>query len=258
MATIAVGVVTSMSMLVMNAAPAQAVDPGTVVAVIKAVKSAYDAYKQYTTHTMSLEQATAQIISAVNGAKQQILTEIDGIAAAQVRGCANAAVIDMADLPGMSPDTKQAFARDATACVTSAQAVITTLSDKAAIDQVGFAANIVGPIALVARAQSGLSSGIPALRSTLISLDQTVMTKLKPYCTATGLWGDVPADGRAHMTDVDLRCTAYNGDTGTGWTMMSLRRGQTVPTAGIDFSSEIQQAARNTSYVVAQAAIASL
>jgi hypothetical protein len=53
------------------------------------------------------------------------------------RGAANA----------FSPDNLQAFARDAISCVTQANSLLSVAADKAAVDQLGFATNTVGPLA---------------------------------------------------------------------------------------------------------------
>jgi hypothetical protein len=232
------------------AAPShRAVDPATV---LKAAKIAYDAYKMLTGGGLSVEDATQQIINAINGAKTEIIAHIDQIAVTQVRACAHHAVIDLVDLPRMSPVTREAFARDTTACVTLAAAQISALQDEAAIDELGFAVNAVGPIALLARARLGWDTG--GLRTALINTNNQVMAKLTVSCHANPLWGDAPPGGNV---EVVLRCTVYPGKVGVDFIIVpGLRPGRPLPP--FDYTAAKAEAYRTTSYPVAQAALARL
>jgi hypothetical protein len=232
------------------ASPApRAVDPGTVIA---AVKFAYEAYKQLSGGGLTLDQATQKIIDAVNGAKTEIITHIDEIAVAQVRSCARSAVIDLADIRAMSQDTLQAFARDTTACATLAEAQANAVQAKSAVDQLGYAINTVGPIALLARTRAGFSATL--LRSTLVNANNTVIAKLTTSCHASPLWGDSPPGGNV---EVMLECTVYPGHSGADWIIVpGLRRNRPLPT--FDYTIPRAEAQRTTSYPLAQAALASL
>jgi len=111
-----VGAVLSIVVTVpIGARPAAAVDIKTVIEVVKGL---YDLYKAFTASHLTLEQATNQIITAVNTAKTDILAQVDRVATAQARACTRSTVIDFADIQAFTPDTLQAFARDATACAT--------------------------------------------------------------------------------------------------------------------------------------------
>jgi hypothetical protein len=224
--------------------PARAVTPDQVVT---AAKLAYEAYQKLYGGQLTLEQAKTQIIDAIRSAQAQIIAHIDAIAAANVRACARSAVIDVVDIRAMTPDSLQAFARDATACVTLAEALTYASTDRAAIDQVGFALNTVGPIALAARAFAGLST--PATKDTLIAANNGLMVKLSPSCFATPLWGDAQG-GRV---EVELRCRAYNGNVGYDFVVIRARRGQPLPP--FDYSDATTDAMRGTSYEVATAVL---
>src|SRR5438874_1670188 len=69
-----IALLTAVLVLGTAAPPAHAVDPGTVVA---AAKTAYDTYQKFSGGQMTLEQATALIVSAINQAKIEIITHID-------------------------------------------------------------------------------------------------------------------------------------------------------------------------------------
>jgi Skp family chaperone for outer membrane proteins len=232
-----------------NAPSANAVDAGTIVS---AVKQAYDAYKMLTqTHQLTLDEATTRIIDAVNAAKAETIKHIDQIATDDVQACATSAVIDFEDLQRFNLSNQQAFARDASYCVALAQTYINTVNDPGEVDQLGFAVNVVGPIALIARSYLGLSTG--TLTKTLIAADNTIVAKLNPRCSTTtypefnSLGKPIPSLALNVLT-----CKAYNGG-----------RGQTefvgkMPPGGPNYTVARTQAARGISYSVAVAALAQL
>jgi len=172
------------------------VDPATVVAVLK---GAYDIYKSFIGGGSSGAAATAQIIAAINSARTDIINHIDAVATAQAKACAQDAVIEFADFEALTPDNKQGFAINATQCVTLIDSLTTAVSDKAAVDQLGFALNSVGPIALTARARTGLSN--PGLVTTLRHANTQVQGVLVPTCHTVTI--------ERHTEWV---CNSYNGD----------------------------------------------
>jgi hypothetical protein len=174
----------------------------SVQAIIAAAQAAYGLYKQFASSSMSVEEATRQILTAINSAKTEIISHIDQIATAQAKACARQAIIDFADIERFTPDTLQAFARDATGCVTLIDSLLGAVADKAAIDQLGFALDAVGPVALIARGRAGLST--QGLADTLVSSNTTVISKLAPSCR--GVYREGMLEWYA--------CTAYNGDRG--------------------------------------------
>src|SRR3954466_14730522 len=102
--------------------------------------------------------------------------------AAQARACAQEAVIDFASFDALTPDNKQAFALSTTACVTLIDSLLITVTDKAAADQLGFAIDSIGPIALIVRSRAGL--GNTGLVPVLVHSNQTIVTVLTPTCTS--------------------------------------------------------------------------
>jgi hypothetical protein len=187
----------------LTALPAQA-DVATVIAVVKVI---YSVYQQFTSGGgPTLEQAIQQITGEIKSSQDAIVSQIDLVATAGVQACASSAVINFADIDALSPDSLQAFALDATSCVTQADSLIDVVTDKAATDNLGFAMNVVGPLALMARTKAGLTT--PSLKSVLVAGDNTVISKLIPDCELIDLNGGEP--GAPHIYRYD--CVAYNGN----------------------------------------------
>jgi hypothetical protein len=181
--------------------PAATLPIGQIIAV---VQQAYSLYRSLTQHSISMQEATSQMLAAINSARTEIIAHVDAVAAAEVRACAQSAIIDFADFEAFTPDNQQALARDATSCVTLAQSLLSVVSDKAAVNELGFAMDSVGPIALVARTRSGLSNG--SLLSLLTTGNQALTTRLYPSCRQ---------HYEARVFD-HWRCVAFNGDSRIG------------------------------------------
>lgn len=112
------------------------------------------------------------------------------------------AAINFADINALMSGNLQAFALATTGCVTPADSLIGALTDKAAIDEIGFAMNTVGPLALIARTKAGLTT--PAFKSVLVAGENSIISALLPSCDTVNV-GDP-----GHPFFV-WDCTAYNG-----------------------------------------------
>ncbi|MBT8228367.1 MAG: hypothetical protein HKP61_18220 [Dactylosporangium sp.] len=166
-------------------------------------------WSSYSSGSLSLADATEQIVAAVDTAKNEIISHTEAIATAQVRACATRHVIELADIDHFNPDVLQTWAQDATACVTLADSLLATLTTKPAIDMAGVALGIVGPVALIARQRAGFSTA--GLSTVLAHAHQIVVTKLVPTCrTSSSQEPGFP------IVTVNYRCTQYNGDTASG------------------------------------------
>jgi hypothetical protein len=235
------------------APPAQAVDASQV---LQAAKTAYDVYQKLTkTHELTLDEATTRIIDAVNTARDDIVFHIDEMAAIPARACARSTIIDFEDFERLNRTNRQLFARDATYCaaeVTATLAAIDPTEDsRPLIDNLGFAVNVVGAIALVARSNAGLTTG--GLEDTLITANQSILSKLAPNCsTRTVAYLDARGKPVPSMADNYHTCTAYNNEQGYDYT-----RGR-MPRTGWNYSAARAEAGRNTSYAVALEALAVL
>lgn len=196
--------------LPIGARPAQAVDPGTVVAAIRTAYGIWQGYKA----GGALADAIRGILLTIQQAKFEIIAQIDRVAAAEARACANHAVIDFADIERFSDDTLQAYARDATGCVTWIESLLRVSVDAAATDQLGFALNAVGPLALAARARAGFST--TDLVSTLRAGNNTLIGKIDASCYEIPLTEALPPAPINAVVDIviTLRCEVYNGDVG--------------------------------------------
>jgi hypothetical protein len=227
-----------------GATNAQAVTGAEVVKAVQYAQEAYGLYQKFFGNQLTLEQAEAQIISVINEAKTEIIAEIDRVAADEVKACAKDAVTAFVDIRRMSPDTAMAFAMSTLSCVDKADVGIDGLPTPAAVDQVGFALNAVGPIALMARAHAGFSTD--GLRQTVIHAHQRNIQRLQPSCIANPLTGDSEP---GQPLEIQIICTAYNGDQGFD---------SGFGTQPIDYTYAIQQATSHTSYPVSQAALSAV
>ncbi|GAB2580455.1 hypothetical protein GCM10027168_11640 [Streptomyces capparidis] len=226
-----------------GAAPSvQAIDYAAIA------QAAYAAYQQLAGGGLTLEEATQRILTAIDSAKTEILAHIDRVATAEVRSCARQAVIDVADIRLFTPDTLQAFARDTTGCVTLADSLLGAVSDKGAVDQLGFAVNAVGPIALLARARAGFDTA--GLKTTLRSANNSVLTKLEPVCTRVVVSEPGPV---RPIVEEQITCAAYNGASA-----FDSRRTSPNPEPAINVDALKAAAAANTSWPVAKAVLPTL
>lgn len=232
-AVMSVGLVCTTGLSPAAAAVRPNVDPATVVAVIKQIYSLYQQFIAGGSSGLTLQQAVSEIEAQIQSSQTAIINEIDQVAAANVRACAESAVINFADLNAFTPDTLQIFALNATDCVTQANSLLSAVTDKAAIDEVGFAMNSVGPLALMARIKAGLTT--PALKAVLVSGENTLISALLPSCTKQNV-------GDPGHPFYDWDCIAYNGTEAEG---KPLAAAQNAATA-------------NTSRAVAQAALPTL
>jgi hypothetical protein len=209
--------------------------------VISAVKFAYEAYTKLAGGELTLEQATAQVTNAIGSARDDILAQLGQIAAADVQACATSSVINVADIGQMTPDNKQAFAFATTDCVTKAQSYVVSLESKSSVNQIGYALNTVGPIALLARSHVNFDTA--ALRATLIDASNSLVAVLAPHCIAAPLWADAEPGA---PVEVLLMCTAFNGTVGTDSVYARIRRGDPLPS--FDYSIATETAMRGTSH----------
>jgi hypothetical protein len=164
------------------------------------------------------EQVVPQVVTAVAGIRADVLAQLERMPIAGVRACATRHVVEFADLERLAPAAAQAWARDATACVTSIDAQLRAAQvgppqstpagpadAKHTVDLLGLAVNVVGPIAMTARLHAGL--GNDGLRQLLVGANTTVVTKIEPWCTE---WRQYEDD--SNLFELWYMCTAYNYD----------------------------------------------
>ena len=193
------------SAAVRNPAPARPADATAVIAIIQKIYSIYQQYFNGGSNSITLQQATSEIITTINSAENAIIGQIDLVAAADVQACANATVIDYADMPALTPTALQTFAMNATSCATEADSLLNTVTDEGAIDKLGFAVNLEGPLAMIARAYAGLTT--PGLRAVLIDAEHADINRVITDSNCTW-YNDT-------IETMEVDCTAYNGDVGS-------------------------------------------
>jgi hypothetical protein len=181
----------------------------TAMTVITTAYQIYSAAQHFNGVPNALEQATAQIINAVNQAKVELESEIDTGFASEVNACRDSVLADVENLPTMTSNYLDGYVLRATDCVTKAKNLIHDLSNATVVNQVAFALNIVGPIALVARARAGLKS--VALTQNIIDGNRAAIVRLEPACEYDHI------DERG-FEFYEIACTAFNGERVAGTT----------------------------------------
>jgi hypothetical protein len=188
------------------AGPGEAVE---VEQVLKAIETAYALYQQFQDQEITLEQATTDIINAVNAAKTEILAHIDAIAAAQAKACAKALIVKYESVEDLTQDNQQLLALDSIDCLAEIESVMAELDEQAAVDTLGFALNALGPVALLVQAHAEFDDTIAGILDLVASGNQTVIETIVPKCQQHTIKGD------AKPPEILIRCTAYNGETGS-------------------------------------------
>jgi hypothetical protein len=198
-----------------------------------------------------LANAVAQITAQIEQTRTEIINHIDAVASAEVQACVRTNTIEFASINSMSRTVLQLWAQNATACATKATAYLNALTSDAAVDNIGWLVGEIFTIVIVARTKGGLTEGLDLVRQDEISAFNSVIAKLTPDCYtyAVNLSPIVP------IAEMHLVCTEYNGDQAEGtWTIL----GNQVIGPPLDTAAVWNQAARNTSRPLAQAALAGL
>lgn len=157
----------------------------------------------------AIELALQQIIIDIEASKTEIINHIDNIAASDVRACAKHHVSEFEDIDQFSQSTLESWAQDATACAFLAESRLQSVTSKPAVDEIGFALNVVGPVALAARVKAGFST--TGLMNIIESGNEVLKTKLTPTCTFSPNWADHP--GGFGPVEVAIQCTVYGSHT---------------------------------------------
>jgi hypothetical protein len=275
---VSVAVVASVS----AAAPPARADVASFLAFRGYVLQGYGLFNKYLVDKQPSD--LAQMQAALSQAKAEIITELDGLAAAWNSSCAEHSVDTFQHIHKLSPDILQAFAISSDRCVTDAQALIGSVTDPAAVNKIGLAMNTVGPIALFANAKANFATDL--LRQRLIDANQRLTTRLDPTCDVTIDNPDaLPSSGSGGVTGhgacynftvakpprirVGPRGGVFYLSAGPGraflsWPLRGLAtpddvvlpgRGYTVAFSAPDFSIAKREAMRGTSWEVANTAL---
>jgi hypothetical protein len=191
----------------------------------------------------SISDAINQIVAKIEQSKTEILSHIDAIATAEAKACARHAVVEFADVNLFNPDVLQGWTQNVTGCAISIDSLIGSVTDTGQKDQLGFALNIAGPIAIAARIKVGFTTSL--LIETLKHGQNGIISQLFPGCTTT--WVNDPP-----IREEQYYCVAYNGEW--GYATRVWRNGKPLGNPINRYATE-NQATRNTSRAVAQAAL---
>jgi hypothetical protein len=246
------------------------------------VVKGYDLFNKFIADKQPSE--LAQMQAAINQAKTQIIAELDGLAAAWNSSCAANALDTFQNIDKLTPDSLQALAISSDKCVTDAQAQIGAVTDKRAIDTIGFALNTVGPLALLANTAAGFATD--TLKQHIMVANRQLQRRLTPICDvsidnpeALPSFGEGPVTGHGACYNytvatpprvaVGERGGVFYLPRGPGTAFLSwpLRgdavpdddllpwRGYTVGFPVVDFSIAISQVMQGTSWQLANAAL---
>ncbi|MCW6007125.1 hypothetical protein K1W54_21455 [Micromonospora sp. CPCC 205371] len=199
-----------------------------------------------------LERAKQEIIAAINASRDQIISEIDRLASADVRACAEAATTLVNQIDLMDDFTLSVFALDAVECASLSTAYFDAVTDKTQADRIGMLMGEIFAIAMVGFRKMGFPA--TDLLAQLIRGYEAIVVKLAPTCQETTL-REYDDRGRLVTVEIQYTCVAYNGHTGFGSELYYLGRLVTPP---LDRAQVSADATRNTSRGVAMAALPQL
>lgn len=215
--------------------------------VASGIGTAYSVYEKFLGNQLTIEQATAQVLTALNATRDEIVRTIEGIAAADAKACARAAVINFQTIDRMSDVDKSLLAASSLQCLTTIEAYLEVVQTKANVDKLGFALNALGPIVLMSRAAADIPE-VPEIPDIIVNSNAFLIQELTPACTVKRV--GFPDEDQPQQ--LNIRCAAYNGDTHSVLTY------QGDPQRLAKHTNAQNQAARNTSRRVAQAANAAI
>ncbi|MEH1128989.1 hypothetical protein [Micromonospora sp. CPCC 206061] len=163
--------------------PAQAVDPATFIQIAQYAYAAYNLYNESRSGGLTLELAVGMMINEVRRSEQAIKNHMDALTVAEVRGCAEHAMLEFVESPEFSLSLKQRFAQDATACVTAINARYDAVAGNynyAALRDLAVLMVTLGPVALAARAQARLQTA--QLEQYLIPVFNKMLSTFQVSC----------------------------------------------------------------------------
>jgi len=243
------------------------------------VSKGYDAYQLILDKPSDLSVLQGLIAQS----KNQIIAELDGVTAAGISACAANAVDTFQNINQLTADNLQAFAISSDKCVTEAQAQIDAVTDKKAVDKIGFALNTVGPIALAVNAHAGFPTEPLKLR--IMKANQRIIARLAPTCDVSidnpddlpHYSGSVKGHGACYNFTVPTPARVEKGERGgvfylthgpgrafLWWPLTGKAypdddvfywRGHTAFFPRVDFSIAAAQVMQGTSWQVAHAAL---
>ncbi|HVF38257.1 MAG TPA: hypothetical protein VM939_00035 [Gemmatimonadaceae bacterium] len=133
-----------------------------------------------------LTAAATAVLDATKGhrttATSDAVGSLDASASAAVGACAHSSVIELLDVERMSERLLQHWAMEVNRCLTLADTNLRTASSKEAIEEIGFAVNMVYPAALVAHAKAGFETR--PLVADYRAASETIIERLGARCSS--------------------------------------------------------------------------
>jgi hypothetical protein len=211
---------------------------GILLGVVEAAYQAYQAFNG--SNDAAVHQ---EILQAVARAATDIQNAMASIAISEVESCADALLLDFENFLRYNPDVQQDFARDYLHCLTRAVRLMDEpTTSRAGVDRLGRVLHIVATVTLFVHESLGFTT--QGIQHLVQEGNQKVLTKLRPVCS---LRVGEPGSPERRMT-----CRAYNGDTAVDYVLPN------TPWFAQDKVRLEDEAARNTSYLIAKAMLAAL
>ena len=170
---------------------------GSVPSYIGYAKTAYGLFLQYASELPKQPTDLQKIQEAIAASTATINAHDDALVNGLIKACIDDADIALEGITTASPDARMAAATAAAGCVTKAKNEI-PVEGAAGVDELGFALNTVGPVALFMMAYVGQPTDV--LLQDIISANQALTAKLQPACGVT--------------PDVDVHSTVGSGSAG--------------------------------------------
>jgi hypothetical protein len=190
--------------LPVGAQPAAAADGG----IDSFVKDAIDIVKSFFGGGMSNEEVVELITRKIDEAKAEIIANQQRLAVAGVRECAATAVEQFQHFNSFTDTRKQQFAGEVSGCINRIESLRPDITDPAALSVLGFASQVLAPIALSVNRAVGFSTGF--LVAQLIATNQALLPALAPACTE---YWDYDFPEQQFFPYVIYSCTGVDGAT---------------------------------------------
>ena len=201
----------------MMAAPAHADDPtgkeilgdvGSVFGYVSKIQTVYNLLEKYVFNANAPSELD-QIKALIQQSQNDILTQVDLIEADDIKSEVQTAITLFDTIDSLAPGSDALFSllTTATEGVDDIEAQVPGLTSVAAVDQLGFALNIVGPIAVAVAAKDNQPTAQAQLLSDIITANQAVVQRLAPACGTFALPGTGLDDATAHGVG---DCWAYS------------------------------------------------
>lgn len=195
-----------------------------------------------------VEQLILEAIGAVDDAEAEVIAHIDALQAAEIKAAARSASIQFADYEVFRENifVLWPYMSDVSGSAALAYESVRTVTDPRAADQIGHAANVLYPIAMLAAEDAGMAGTRAGLMEDFEETNEYILDELEPTCTSRE--STSPPD---HISEVRVTCTAANGDTAGATQIRNLATGEWL-LGPVDVGDLKEAAAADSSWMVAK------